>query len=57
MIGLGPSDSGETNLARAPNPAGQAILQRFFPDGVSPLNLLPGALAPTTIVSAAFLLW
>ena len=47
---------GLTVIANAPNPAGQAILQRFFPEGISPLGLLLGALAPTAIMSAAFLL-
>jgi hypothetical protein len=46
---------GLTVIANAPNPAGQAILQRFFPDGVSPLGLLVGALFPTVIMSACFL--
>ncbi len=47
---------GLTVIANAPNPAGQAILQRFFPDGIAPLKLLLGALAPTVIMAAAFLL-
>lgn len=41
---------GLTVIANAPNPAGQSILSRFFPDGVSPLGLLLGAFAPTIIV-------
>ena len=47
---------GLTVIANAPNPAGQTILQRYFPDGVSPFGLLLGALAPTAIMSACFLL-
>jgi Na+/H+ antiporter NhaD/arsenite permease-like protein len=47
---------GLTVIANAPNPAGQAILQRFFPDGVSPLRLFVAALLPTAIVGAAFML-
>ena len=47
---------GLTVIANAPNPAGQAILQRFFPDGVSPLGLLVGALVPTLVMSVCFLL-
>jgi Na+/H+ antiporter NhaD/arsenite permease-like protein len=47
---------GLTVIANAPNPAGQAILQRFFPDGVSPLRLLMGALLPTLIMMAALML-
>ena len=41
---------GLTVIANAPNPAGQAILSRFFPDGVSPLGLFLGALPCTIIV-------
>jgi Na+/H+ antiporter NhaD/arsenite permease-like protein len=47
---------GLTVIANAPNPAGQSILQRHFPDGVSPLGLVLGALGPTAIMAAAFLL-
>ncbi len=47
---------GLTVIANAPNPAGQAALQRYFPDGLSPLKLLLGALPPTLIVGACFLL-
>ena len=47
---------GLTVIANAPNPAGQNILQRFFPDGVAPLGLLVGALPPTVIMAACFLL-
>lgn len=47
---------GLTVIANAPNPAGQSILQRFFPGGVSPLRLFLAALPPTLVVSAAFLL-
>lgn len=48
---------GLTVIANAPNPAGQAILARYFPDGVAPLALLLGALIPTFIMSACFLLF
>lgn len=47
---------GLTVIANAPNPAGQAILQRYFPDGVSPLGLLLGALVPTALMALAFTL-
>jgi hypothetical protein len=47
---------GLTVIANAPNPAGQSLLSEFFPGGVSPLRLFFGALFPTIIVSAAFLL-
>jgi hypothetical protein len=47
---------GLTVIANAPNPAGQAILGRFFPSGVSPLHLALGAIVPTMILAACFLL-
>lgn len=46
---------GLTVIANAPNPAGQAILQRFFPDGVSPLGLALGALVPTVVMGVCFM--
>ncbi|MHC1764232.1 MAG: putative Na+/H+ antiporter [Verrucomicrobiia bacterium] len=46
---------GLTVIANAPNPAGQSILSRFFPDGVSAVGLLIGALPPTAIMALAFL--
>jgi Na+/H+ antiporter NhaD/arsenite permease-like protein len=47
---------GLTVIANAPNPAGQSILQRYFPEGVSPLNLLFGAVLPTVCMALAFML-
>ncbi|MBI1178039.1 hypothetical protein GC207_11455 [bacterium] len=47
---------GLTVIANAPNPAGQSILNKFFPDGVSPMGLFLGALAPTFIVGACLYL-
>lgn len=46
---------GLTVIANAPNPAGQSILQRYFPDGVSPGGLFLAALGPTVIVVISFL--
>ena len=46
---------GLTVIANAPNPAGQSILQRYFPEGVSPLGLLLGALVPTLLVAFSFI--
>lgn len=46
---------GLTVIANAPNPAGQSILQRYFPEGVSPLGLAVGALIPTAIMAGCFL--
>ncbi len=47
---------GLTVIANAPNPAGQSILSGYFRDGVSPLRLALGALLPTVIMAACFLL-
>lgn len=47
---------GLTVIANAPNPAGQSILQKYFPNGVSPLGLAAGAMFPTLVMSACFLL-
>jgi hypothetical protein len=44
-------------IANAPNPAGFAILKGSFEDGaISPAGLFVGALAPTLVAAAAFLL-
>jgi predicted cation transporter len=46
---------GLTVIANAPNPAGMALLKRYFGDGcVSPLGLLLGALPPTVVAILAF---
>jgi hypothetical protein len=45
---------GLTVIANAPNPAGQALLIRFFGGSVSPLRLFAGALIPTVIAAALF---
>jgi hypothetical protein len=45
---------GLTVIANAPNPAGQALLARFFGGSVSPLGLLAGALLPTLAAVVAF---
>ena len=45
---------GLTVIANAPNPAGQALLGRFFDDAVHPLYLFAGAAVPTAIAAAAF---
>lgn len=46
---------GLTVIANAPNPAGQALLARFFGDGVSPLKLALGAFFPTVVVACCML--
>jgi hypothetical protein len=48
---------GLTVIANAPNPAGQAILSRFFDGAIRPAGLLLGALPPTIVVIAAFRLF
>lgn len=45
---------GLTVIANAPNPAGQALLGRFFDGAVSPLGLALGALVPTLLAAVAF---
>ncbi len=45
---------GLTVIANAPNPAGQALLGRFFDGAVHPIYLLAGAVIPTLIAAAAF---
>ena len=48
---------GLTVIANSPNPAGQSILaSRFGEAGISPLYLFLGALVPTMIAGAAFML-
>ena len=46
---------GLTVIANAPNPAGQAILIKYFPDGLSPLSLFLAAVPPTIIATIFFL--
>jgi hypothetical protein len=46
---------GMTVIANAPNPAGQALLGRFFDGVISPAGLAAGALVPTLIATAVFL--
>jgi hypothetical protein len=47
---------GLTVIANAPNPAGQSILSKFFPDGISPLGLLLSALPATIVMALCFIL-
>jgi Na+/H+ antiporter NhaD/arsenite permease-like protein len=47
---------GLTVIANAPNPAGQSILNRHFEDGIGATGLFLGALVPTLIIFACFLL-
>ena len=45
---------GLTVIANAPNPAGQSLLNRYFPGGISPAKLALGALVPTVILYICF---
>ena len=45
---------GLTVIANAPNPAGQALLGRFFDGAIHPLWLLCGAALPTVIAAGVF---
>jgi hypothetical protein len=53
IVGGAVTGGGLTVIANAPNPAGQALLNRFFADGISPLWLLLGALFPTLVAALA----
>ena len=46
-----------TVIANAPNPAGQAILNKHFEDGIAPGGLLKAALIPTVIMFLAYSLF
>ncbi len=46
---------GLTVIANAPNPAGQSLLGRYFPEGVAPMGLFLGALPATIILALCFL--
>jgi len=45
---------GLTVIANAPNPAGQALLGRFFDGAIHLVWLLTGAAVPTLIAAAVF---
>ena len=45
---------GLTVIANAPNPAGQALLKKYFSNGISPILLLVYALIPTIIMGLCF---
>jgi Na+/H+ antiporter NhaD/arsenite permease-like protein len=48
---------GLTVIANAPNPAGQALLARFFGGSVAPARLFAGALIPTLITAMVLIGW
>lgn len=47
---------GLTVIANAPNPAGQAILKKYFENGVNPAKLAMAALIPTIVVVLCFII-
>ncbi|MCE0523694.1 MAG: putative Na+/H+ antiporter [Methylacidiphilales bacterium] len=47
---------GLTVIANAPNPAGQSLLQKYFPAGISPGGLFLAALFPTLVMLFFFAL-
>jgi hypothetical protein len=54
VVGGAVAGGGLTVIANAPNPAGQSILSKYFPDGVSPKNLALAALGPTAVMIFCF---
>ena len=54
VVGGAVVGGGLTVIANAPNPAGQALLNRFFGGAISPIGLALGALLPTLITAAVF---
>ena len=54
VVGGAVAGGGLTVIANAPNPAGQSILSKYFPDGVSPKNLALAALGPTAVMVFCF---
>jgi hypothetical protein len=50
------SGGGLTVIANAPNPAGQSLLQKYFPNGIAPGGLLLAALFPTIVMLVFFAL-
>lgn len=48
---------GLTVIANAPNPGGQAILGKYFDEGVSAVSLLVAALFPTAVLGMIFYLF
>jgi hypothetical protein len=54
VVGGAVVGGGMTVIANAPNPAGQALLSRFFDGSVSPLWLAVGAAPPTVVAALLF---
>ena len=51
VVGGAVTGGGLTVIANAPNPAGQALLGKFFGGSVSPLKLFAAALGPTIVAA------
>lgn len=56
VVGGAVAGGGLTVIANAPNPAGQALLSRFFGGSVSPIALLAAAIGPTVVATVVLLL-
>ncbi len=56
VVGGAVAGGGLTVIANAPNPAGQALLGRFFGNAIIPIRLFGAALVPTAIAVVVFLL-
>ena len=54
VVGGAVVGGGLTVIANAPNPAGQALLGRYFDRGISPLGLMAAAIVPTIIAAILF---
>ena len=54
VVGGAVTGGGLTVIANAPNPAGQAILSKFFGGAVAPLGLAAAALVPTLVTIVVF---
>jgi len=54
VVGGAVVGGGLTVIANAPNPAGQALLGRYFSHSISPLGLMAAALLPTVIAALLF---
>lgn len=48
---------GLTIIANAPNPAGQSILKKYFPKGISAITLFKSAFIPTSIFAFIFIIF
>lgn len=54
VVGGAVTGGGLTVIANAPNPAGQALLARFFGGSISPAGLFAGAIGPTIVAVIVF---